>query len=93
VGRYVIPDPANKRTSADLSFLVKEAYHGQGIASLLLRKLASIALEAGVSCFEADVLPQNRATLNVFSRSGFPMQKGFQGGPVHLTISIKGEGS
>jgi RimJ/RimL family protein N-acetyltransferase len=89
VGRYVIADPANKPSSADLSFTVEEDYHGQGVAGLLLRKLASIALEKGLSCFEADVLPQNRAMLTVFSRSGFPLQTEFREGAVHVNLSIK----
>jgi RimJ/RimL family protein N-acetyltransferase len=91
VGRYVIPDATNKPSSADLAFTIEEDYRGQGLAGLLLRKLASIALEKGVSCFEADVLPQNHGMLTVFSRSGFPMQTELRGGAVHVTLSINRE--
>ena len=52
--------------------MVEEDYHGQAIAGLLLRHLASIACEKGASQFEAEVLSENQAMLTVFSRSGFP---------------------
>jgi RimJ/RimL family protein N-acetyltransferase len=83
-GRYVKSD----LSSAEVAFMVEEDYHGQGIASLLLKKLASIALKKGVSRFEAEVLPENHAMLAVFSRGGFPMKKEFGGGTVHVILSL-----
>lgn len=53
-GRYVVFDAPNKVRSAEVAFTVEEDYRGQGIASLLLRKLASIARKKGLSQFEAE---------------------------------------
>ena len=87
-GRYAAFDAANELRSAEVSFLVEEDYHGQGIAGRLLRHLAHIAREKGVSQFEAEVLAQNKAMLTVFSRSGLPMKKSSDEGVTHVTLSL-----
>jgi GNAT superfamily N-acetyltransferase len=92
-GRYVVLEGAGAQRSAEVAFTVEEDYHGQGIAGLLLRHLASIARAKGVSQFEAEVLPENNAMLTVFSHSGLPMQKAFRDGAVHVTLSLTGERS
>jgi len=37
---------------------------------------------------QADVLPQNKAMLAVFARSGLPMRKTLEEGAVHVTLSL-----
>ncbi len=74
-GRYVILDGTAAAPSAEVAFTVEEDYHGQGIAGRLLKDLGSIGKEKGVHQFEAEVIPENKAMLAVFSRSGFPMKK------------------
>ena len=69
-GRYVVGSPGR----AEVAFVVEEDYHGQGIASLLVRHLASVAAAQGIRTFEADVLGENKAMLAVFARTGWPMQ-------------------
>jgi RimJ/RimL family protein N-acetyltransferase len=90
-GRYVAFDAGGALRSAEIAFTVEEDYHRQGIAGLLLEHLASIAREKGLSRFEAEVLPENRGMLAVFSRSGLPMQKEFSGDAVHVTLALTGE--
>jgi RimJ/RimL family protein N-acetyltransferase len=87
-GRYLVLDPASDRRSAEVAFLVEEDYHGQGIAGRILRHLADIARDKGVSQFEAEVLPQNKAMLAVFSHSGLPMKLRFADGIIHVTLSL-----
>ena len=89
-GRYVIIDPARKERSAEIAFVVEEDFHGQGIAGRILKHLARIAREKGVSQFEAEVLPQNKAMLAVFSRSGLPMKQSLADGVIHVTLSLTG---
>jgi RimJ/RimL family protein N-acetyltransferase len=86
-GRYVLYAPSGPR-SAEVAFLVEEDYHGQGIAGRLLRHLVRIAREQGVEQLEADVLPQNKAMLAVFARSGLPLKQSPAEGAVHLTLSL-----
>ncbi|MFO7620468.1 MAG: GNAT family N-acetyltransferase [Bacteroidales bacterium] len=88
-GRYVILDSSAAAPSAEVAFTVEEDYHGQGIAGRLLKHLGQIGREKGVNQFEAEVLPENKAMLAVFSRSGFPMKKIHEEGLVHVTLSLK----
>jgi RimJ/RimL family protein N-acetyltransferase len=87
-GRYAAFETTGKRRSAEVAFTVEEDYQGQGIASRLLRHLTRIAREKGVSQFEAEVLPENKAMIAVFERSGFPVSKKFEGSAVHVTLSL-----
>jgi RimJ/RimL family protein N-acetyltransferase len=86
-GRYVAFNLSGMR-SAEIAFVVEEDYQGLGIAGRILRHLARIAREKGVSQLEADVLPQNRAMLAVFSRSGLPMKQTLTEGVIHVTLSL-----
>jgi RimJ/RimL family protein N-acetyltransferase len=88
-GRYVILDGSVAAPSAEVAFTVEEDYHGQGIAGRLLQHLGRIGREKGVHDFVAEVLPENKAMLAVFSRSGFPMEKHHEEGVVHVTLSLK----
>lgn len=87
-GRYVVIDETGKLRSAEVAFTVEEDYHRQGIARILLQHLASIAREKGLSCFVAEVLPENTGMLTVFSRSGLPMKTEHGGDAVHVTMSL-----
>src|SRR4030095_14710030 len=50
-GRYVVSQPR----TAEVAFVVEEDYHGQGIASRLLRHLAIVARDRGIATFQGDV--------------------------------------
>ena len=84
-GRYVA-DQREKPERAELGFLVAEPYRGRGIATLLLRHLAPIAQDAGLSAFEADVL--NTPMLAVFRHSGLPICRRREGNIIHVTLSL-----
>jgi RimJ/RimL family protein N-acetyltransferase len=91
VGRYVVIEESGKRRSAEVAFTIEEDYHRQGMARILLRHLASIAREKGLSRFVAEVLPENRGMLTVFSGSGLPMKTEHGGDAVHVTLSLTGD--
>jgi GNAT superfamily N-acetyltransferase len=90
-GRYVVIDDTGPLRSAEVAFTVEEDFHRQGIARILLQHLAAIAREKGLSCFVAEVLPENRGMLTVFSRSGLPIQTAHGGDVVHVTLSLTGD--
>jgi RimJ/RimL family protein N-acetyltransferase len=75
--------------SAELAFLTAGAQRGRGIASLLLRHLARLGQEAGLSRLEAEVLAENQAMLNVFRRSGLPLAQRHEGNVVHVTLALR----
>lgn len=76
--------------SAEVGFIVEEDYHGLGIAGRLLRHLGVIALERGIERFEAEVLPDNRAMLSVFARSGFALTEERFEGTIRVTMELRG---
>jgi GNAT superfamily N-acetyltransferase len=86
-GRYAV-ELADRPKSAELAFLTAATHRGCGIASLLLRHLVKLGKNAGLSGFEADVLAENAAMLNVFRRSGLPMTQRREGGVMHVMLSL-----
>src|SRR5215217_1695267 len=58
---------------AEVAFAVADAWHGHGIATVLLAHLAHAAAGAGIATFLATVLSSNRRMLQVFHDSGFPV--------------------
>ena len=88
IGRYVAPTESDRPESAEVAFVVEEDYQGLGIASILLRHLVVIGRGHGISRFEAEVLPQNRAMLRVFGRAGLPVTTASSGRSVHVSIFL-----
>jgi acetate---CoA ligase (ADP-forming) len=56
---------------AEVAFAVADAWHGHGIATVLLAHLAHAASTAGINTFTATVLAGNHRMLGVFHESGF----------------------
>ncbi|MCH5372582.1 MAG: GNAT family N-acetyltransferase, partial [Planctomycetes bacterium] len=69
VGRYIVNESADRVRSAEVAFMVDDAYQGRGVGKALLRHLVGIAREAGIEHFVATVLPDNRKMLGVFASS------------------------
>jgi RimJ/RimL family protein N-acetyltransferase len=57
--------------AAEPAFLVHEDYQGRGIGSLLLERLALLAVRHGIDRFKAYTLPDNEKMKEVFESSGF----------------------
>ncbi len=87
-GRYVVFDTGGHR--AEIAFVVEEDYHDLGIAGRVLKHLTCIAREKGVRLFEAEVLPQNKAMMAVFSHGGLPLKAAPMEGVMHVTLSLTG---
>ena len=92
-GRYFTLEGTDP-PSAEVAFLVEEDFHGQGLASILLKHLLKIGREQGILRFEADVLPGNKKMLRVFERSGLPVVTKTSSDAIHVTIYLnKTDGS
>jgi RimJ/RimL family protein N-acetyltransferase len=87
-GRYIAFGDVRPPDMAEVAFVVEEDYHGRGIAGMVLRHLAALAKEKGIVEFHAEVLPENKGMLAVFSRSGFPMKQEYDDGVTHVTLSL-----
>ena len=85
VGGY---DRLDDPTEAEVAFNVSDEYHGSGIASILLEHLAAAGRENGIEKFTAEVLPENRKMLTVFSEAGYAVARHFEDGVVMLVFPI-----
>ncbi|MGB5986775.1 MAG: GNAT family N-acetyltransferase [Desulfobacterales bacterium] len=64
IGTYMGGDDAR----AEVAFVVREDFQGQGVASYLLGQLETIARANGYQGFFASMLPQNKGMLRVFEK-------------------------
>ena len=74
-------DPPDR---AEVAFAVADAWHGHGIATVLLAHLAHAASAEGIDTFTATVLSENRRMLGVFHDSGFAVSAKPSDGEVQL---------
>jgi acetyl coenzyme A synthetase (ADP forming)-like protein len=66
-GTYIATPPDR----AEIAFAVADAWHGHGIATVLLAHLAQSASAEGIDTFTATVMASNHRMLQVFHDSGF----------------------
>lgn len=85
IGRY---DRTNDPTEAEVAFMISDKHQGRGIGSILLEHLAAAAHERGIQRFSAEVLPENRPMLNVFSDAGYEVTREFEDGIVLVEFDI-----
>jgi GNAT superfamily N-acetyltransferase len=57
-------------TRAEVAVEVADHLHGRGLGTILMQRIGAVAQERGITHFVAEVLPENRAMLDVF-RDGF----------------------
>ena len=86
VGRY---DSAPGDTEAEVAFVVSDEFQHHGIGALLLDELARAARVRGITSFRAETLCENRAMLDVFHHSGFPVTSSVEYGTVTLRFPIE----
>ncbi|NHA69594.1 bifunctional acetate--CoA ligase family protein/GNAT family N-acetyltransferase [Phycicoccus flavus] len=85
IGRFDRIDPQ----SAEVAFNISDHYQGKGIGSVLLEHLAAIARDLGIARFTAEVLPQNRRMLAVFSDAGYEVARRVEDGVVEVGFDIE----
>lgn len=71
---------------AEVAFVVADALHGHGIATILLGQLAAAAEGHGISTLTAAVLPYNHRMLEAFRDSGFTVEQQVTSEEVHLKL-------
>jgi acyl-CoA synthetase (NDP forming)/GNAT superfamily N-acetyltransferase len=79
---------ASSDERAEAAFAVDDHFHGKGIATALLDRLAQIASDNGFQTFEATVLAENREMLDVFRDSGFASGATNEQGCVDVRLSL-----
>ncbi|MFD7903170.1 GNAT family N-acetyltransferase [Kitasatospora sp. NPDC059747] len=81
--------PSDSGTDAEVAFLVQDAHQGRGVASALLEHIAAVAQERGIRRFQAEVLPENRKMVKVFTDAGYTQHRSFADGVVHLEFDLE----
>lgn len=84
VGSYL----AVTTTAAEVAFAVDDRFHGKGLATSLLERLAVVAANAGFTQFQATTLATNTAMLDVFRDSGFQIRSKLAGGCVEVELAL-----
>lgn len=85
IGRY---DRLDDPSEAEVAFNISDHYQGRGLGSILLEHLTAAARENGIRKFSAEVLPNNRKMLDVFSDAGYEVERHFDDGVVALSFNI-----
>ncbi|MCP4456300.1 MAG: GNAT family N-acetyltransferase [Planctomycetes bacterium] len=85
IAQYFL-DP--KTRHAEVAFVVQDEWQKNGMGSLLLKYLTSIARQRNVKAFYAKVLPNNKTMLAVFYNSGFKISTEFDGDVYSLTYEL-----
>lgn len=83
-GRYVVVKPG----TAEVALAIIDAYQGQGLGTMLMRHLAGLARQRGLTELTAEVLPENRSMLKVFEGSGLRMSTRRDPDVVHVMLAL-----
>ena len=75
--------------SAEVAFNIADSFQGRGVGSVMLEHLAAIGAENGVAEFVADVLPQNRKMIQVFTEAGYDVKRNFDDGVISVRFEIE----
>lgn len=84
VGGYVARD----QTTAEIAMAVDDEFQGKGIGTLLLERLALLAVANGFCRFWAVTMAENKPMLDVFQNSGFDCRSRFESGYVEIDLSV-----
>jgi len=72
----------------EVAFLVADAWHGHGAATVVLLHLARLAAADGVRQLEAVVRAENQPMIDVFLGAGFPCAIVWRDGEGHVLLDI-----
>jgi len=75
-------------STAEVALAVDDHFHGKGIATGLLERLAALAANAGFTRFQATTLSDNWAMMEVFRDSGFSIRSKLAGGCIEVVLSL-----
>ncbi len=87
VGRYSLEKSTN---AAEVAFIVRDDWQGQGLAISMFHQLLEIARKRGIVRFTADVLHDNARMLHIFHKCApTPIRSVLESGVYHLSFSIR----
>ena len=85
IGEFII---GKQPTEAEVAFAVADDHHREGVATLLLERLAIIAHDRGLLRFTATVMPGNADMQLVFRTVGLAVSSRFDDGVVEIVLEL-----
>lgn len=89
IGRYNRLYGSN---SAEFAVVVEDAFQGKGIGTRIMKCLARIAHDNGITAFESDVSPENHEMIALLRNCGFKPSAELEAGVYHVTFPIEEQG-
>jgi RimJ/RimL family protein N-acetyltransferase len=86
MGQYFIDEETH---TAEVAFVVRDDYQGQGIGAELIRYLTLLAMRSGLHGFAASVLMDNKPMLQLFEQMGFIIERRAEAGMYELKMSFR----
>jgi acetyl coenzyme A synthetase (ADP forming)-like protein len=83
-GSYLAKEPR----TAEVAFAVDDSFHGKGLGTLLLDRLAILAVQHGFTRFWAVTHADNQGMREVFRESGFATEEKLEGGEIEVDLSV-----
>lgn len=74
--------------TAEIAMAVDEGFHGKGLGTLLLERLALLALHQGFRRLWAVTHAENQAMREVFRESGFTVHETYEGDDMEVELSL-----
>ncbi len=75
-------------TKAEVAVTVEDASQGKGLGTLLLERMSLLAIQHGFTEFRAITDANNKAMLEIFRGSGFPVTERYEDGFVTVEFSV-----
>jgi acetate---CoA ligase (ADP-forming) len=79
---------AKNESTAEFALAVDDALQGKGLGTLLLERLALLAVRNGFTRFWAVSHADNQAMRDVFRDSGFAVEEKLEGGEIEVDLSV-----
>lgn len=73
---------------AEVAMAVNDDFHGKGLGTILLERLAMLAIHRGFTTLWAVTHADNLAMLEVFRESGYSVHETYKGGNMHVELSL-----
>ncbi|MEY4322640.1 MAG: hypothetical protein RL410_421, partial [Actinomycetota bacterium] len=74
---------------AEVAFVIRDDYQGQGLGVVLFELLAQSAWSLGIRQFVADMLPQNRGMVRLMEDYGNVVSRTNQEGVVEIVVDLR----
>ena len=79
---------ARTADQAEVAMAVDDGFHGKGLGTILLERLAMLAIHRGFTSLWAVTHTDNLAMREVFRESGYPVHETYEGGDMQVELSL-----